>query len=112
MKGLMIMHKSGTLSHPLAIAVQLDYKYGSKLLIDKIPEVGMAESCNELHHYKYCYLKSSHEADCKDDKEFGNKDVVTNVGESERTLGEGELTIVQSVLMKLVKKNYLQTHSK
>ena len=73
----------GTLPHSLAMAVQLDHNHSSKWLIENFHELSRAESYKELHYYKYCYLQSSHETNCRADEELGNKDVVTNVGESE-----------------------------
>ena len=40
----LIRPRSGTLPHPLALAIQLDHKFGSKWLTEKFHKLGLVES--------------------------------------------------------------------
>lgn len=49
--------KSGVLPFQLGLAVQLDHKFGSKWLINRLHYLKLAESYDELQNYKWCLLR-------------------------------------------------------
>lgn len=53
--------RSGPMPYLLALGIQLDHKYGSKWLTQRIKDLGLCESPDELRRYKWCYLKAKHD---------------------------------------------------
>ena len=50
--------RSGVLPYQMGLAIQLDHKFGSKWMLDKLHRLGCSESYAELHNYKYCFLNN------------------------------------------------------
>ena len=48
--------RSGVLPNQIGLAVQLDHRYGSKWMLDKLHRLGYTESYSETQNYKYCFL--------------------------------------------------------
>ena len=48
--------RSGVLPYQIGLAVQLDHRYGSKWMLDKLHRLGYTESYSETQNYKYCFL--------------------------------------------------------
>ena len=51
--------KSGVLPFQLGLAVQLDHKFGSKWLTNRLHYLKLAESYDELQNFKWCLLRQS-----------------------------------------------------
>ena len=49
--------RSGTMPCQIGLALQLDHKYGSKYLIEKLHSFGYCSSYKEVEKYKWAYLK-------------------------------------------------------
>ena len=50
--------RSAIMPSQLGLTIQLDHKFGSKWLIDRLHRLGYCESYVELHNYKYCSINS------------------------------------------------------
>ena len=50
--------RSGVLPYQMGLAIQLDHRYGSKWMLDKLHQLGYTESYAETHNYKYCFLNN------------------------------------------------------
>ena len=50
--------RSGVLPYQMGLAIQLDHKFGSKWMLNKLHRLGYSESYAELHNYKYCFLNN------------------------------------------------------
>ena len=72
--------RSGPMPYLLALGVQLDHKYGSKWLNQRMSKLGFCESPDELYRYKWSYLKARQNRD----------DVNVEVRMHERILIENE----------------------
>ncbi len=42
--------------YQMGLTIQLDYRFGSKWMLNKLYQLGYSESYTELQNYKYCYL--------------------------------------------------------
>ncbi len=47
---------SGVLPYQMGLTIQLDHRFGSKWMLNKLHQLGYSESYTELQNYKYCYL--------------------------------------------------------
>ena len=72
--------RSGILPRNLALAIQLDHKFGSKWLIEELHSYGYCVSYSELQNYKYCHLKNK-EANKEQAYELSD-DIVQFVGDN------------------------------
>jgi len=50
--------RSGILPYQMGLAIQLDHRFGSKWIVDKLHRLGYTESYSETQNYKYCFLNS------------------------------------------------------
>ena len=50
--------RSGILPHQMGLAIQLDHRFGSKLMLNKFHRLGYTESYTETQNYKYCLFNS------------------------------------------------------
>ena len=48
--------RSGIFPYQIGLSVQLDHRYGSKWMLDKLHRLGYTESYSETQNYKYCFL--------------------------------------------------------
>jgi len=48
--------RSGVLPYQMGFAIQLDHRFGSKWLLNKLHRLGYTESYAEMLNYKYCFL--------------------------------------------------------
>lgn len=48
--------RSGVLPYQMGLAIQLDHRFGSKWMINKLHRLGYTESYSETQNYKYCFL--------------------------------------------------------
>lgn len=49
--------RSGVAPFQMGLALQVEHRYGSKWLLNRLHGLGYTESYKEVHNYKYCYLK-------------------------------------------------------
>ena len=67
--------RSGVLPYHMGLAIQLDHRFGSKWMLNRLHQLGYTESYAKTHNYKYCFL--------------GNKNgVYTPVSDSPGILGD------------------------
>ena len=50
--------RSGVLPYHMGLAIQLDHRFGSKWMLNKLHRLGYTESYAETQNYKYCFLNS------------------------------------------------------
>ena len=50
--------RSGVLPYQMGLAIQLDHKFGSKWMLNKLHRLGYSKSYAELQNYKYCFLNN------------------------------------------------------
>ena len=75
--------RSGVVPLPLRFALQLDYRFGSKWLLNELYSFGLCESDNETSQYKYNYIRNRFHVDIESNQmetiwevvEEGNDDV-------------------------------------
>ena len=48
--------RSGVLPYHMGLAIQLDHRFGSKWMLNRLHQLGYTESYAETHNYKYCFL--------------------------------------------------------
>ncbi len=48
--------RSGVLPYQMGLTIQLDHRFGSRWMLNKLHQLGYSESYTELQNYKYCYL--------------------------------------------------------
>ena len=48
--------QSGVLPYHMGFAIQLDHRFGSKWMLNKLHHLGYSESYAETQNYKYCFL--------------------------------------------------------
>ncbi|KAI4804826.1 hypothetical protein KUCAC02_026439, partial [Chaenocephalus aceratus] len=48
--------RSGVLPYQMGLAIQLDHRFGSKWMLNKLHQLGYTESYSETQNYKYCFL--------------------------------------------------------
>lgn len=48
--------RSGVLPYQMGLAIQLDHRFGSKWMLNKLHRLGYTESYAETQSYKYCFL--------------------------------------------------------
>uniref|UniRef100_UPI00358EB569 uncharacterized protein n=1 Tax=Myxine glutinosa TaxID=7769 RepID=UPI00358EB569 len=48
--------RSGVLPYQIGLAIQLDHRFGSKWMLNKLHRLGYSESYAETQSYKYCFL--------------------------------------------------------
>ncbi|KAK1893747.1 Leucine--tRNA ligase [Dissostichus eleginoides] len=48
--------RSGVLTYQMGLAIQLDHRFGSKWMLNKLHQLGYTESYSETQNYKYCFL--------------------------------------------------------
>ena len=48
--------RSGVLPYHMGFAIQLDHRFGSKWMLNKLHHLGYSESYAETQNYKYCFL--------------------------------------------------------
>ena len=58
--------RSEVLPHQMGLAIQLDHRFGSKWMLNKLHRLGYTESYSETQNYKYCFLNSRRGDDAPD----------------------------------------------
>ena len=48
--------RSGVLPYHMGLAIQLDHRFGSKWMLNRLHQLSYTESYAETHNYKYCFL--------------------------------------------------------
>uniref|UniRef100_UPI00358F51C3 uncharacterized protein n=1 Tax=Myxine glutinosa TaxID=7769 RepID=UPI00358F51C3 len=51
--------RSGVLPYQIGLAIQLDHRFGSKRMLNKLHRLGYTESYAETQSYKYCFLNDT-----------------------------------------------------
>ena len=51
--------RSGVVPYQMVLAIQLDHRFRSKWLLDKLHRLGYTESYTKTQNYKYCFLNDS-----------------------------------------------------